>query len=99
MDGNKENVASLYLVYEDDFYNVFNDAERILHEYSSKGEFNLQKLSFEKFEYKPAIEVFLSPEESNSPMILVDGKWTLNLNSDKVRLFEIPEKKELYKDE
>ena len=96
VNGEKENIACMYLLYENDFYNVFNDAERILHEYGSKRVVNLQKLSFEKFEYEPAIEVVLNPEESNSPMILIDGKWVLNLNSDKIRLNEISVRKELY---
>lgn len=89
-------LASLYLVYSNDYRIVINDATNILDLIDSNRRVNLAKLNFEKFDYRGIEHVYLTEEEKKSPLIFRDGQVYMNMNCPYQRIVSTPPKKELY---
>ncbi len=79
-------INSLKILYEDDFFLVLNDAERILHEFSNYNRFNIKKLNCIKYEYMEANYFYLPPEKRDKAIFEVEGKFYINLNNGNIRL-------------
>jgi len=96
-DGKTIILATMYLVYDNNFKIVINDATNILDLLESYGRFDINKLNFNNWTYEPCIDLYLTKEERYSPIINIDGKLYLNMDSPYGRIEKIHPKDELYK--
>lgn len=90
------NLATIYLVYEDNYKIVINDATSILDLIEANNKFELQKLNCENWDYNECKMVYISEEEKDSPIILRDGNYYMNMNCPHQRITRASAKEELY---
>ncbi|OXS76397.1 hypothetical protein B1B04_05335 [Lysinibacillus sp. KCTC 33748] len=93
-DGKLKSITALYLVYEDDFRIVINDASNLLYNLIEYKEFDLSKLQL--IDYKYTETIYTQKYEDMPPLIEVDGEMALVLD-ERTRLVSVAPDSELYK--
>lgn len=96
-DGKTISLATMYLVYDNNFKIVINDATNILDLLKSYGKLDINKLNFNNWLYEPCTHLYLSKEERYSPIINRNGKLYFNMDSPHGIIKKISPKDELYK--
>lgn len=96
-NGEEISLASMFLVYDDNFKIVINDATNILDLLESNGELDINKLNFKNWTYDECTFLYLSEEERYSTIIIRDGKPYFNMDSPYGIIERIPPRDELYK--
>ncbi|WP_107602652.1 hypothetical protein [Clostridioides difficile] len=94
---NNVSLASMYFVYDDNYKIVINDATNILDLLESYSKLEISKLNFKDWSYEETINISISDEEKNSPFIIRDGVFYLNMDCPGQRIDKISPNHELYK--
>lgn len=62
-DGTKKSIQAMHFLYECDYYAVILDVNKIIHDYTTIGQIQMEKLSHSKFEVDYALVFQLTLEE------------------------------------
>ncbi|MDG0032734.1 HNH endonuclease [Priestia sp. Y58] len=88
-------IAKFFLLYENKFRRVFNDAQTIINELLDEGHFNIKKLN-QKDYYVETVNYIIPPEQKDSPLVFIDGKAYVNMGLDDIKFISVPPYKRLF---
>lgn len=91
-----KSITALYLVYEDDFRIVINDASSLLYNLIEYEKFDLSKLQY--IDYKYTESIYIKLHEDTPSLVEIDGKMAIVLD-ERTRLVSIAPDPELYNED